>query len=98
MQRIIINCILVIGTYLVPLYIFNRNQDNYSSIATIQWIVFFVLLLGAIALTYLNHKNKSLEKGLYWVWLLFELLGILGMVYSAVILYLLFAFRNGIGF
>ena len=68
-QKIIINCILIIATYLIPLYVFNQNQNNYSNIETIQKIVFFVLFLGAVTLTYLNYKNiitKHKKGGVLW--------------------------------
>lgn len=98
MKKIITNFVLLVGTYIVPLYVFRQNQDNYSNIETIQKTVFLVLLLGAILLTYLNHKNRKSAEHLKWFWIGFEAIGILGIIYSAVILYLLFAFRHGIGF
>lgn len=98
MKKIITNFALLVGTYIVPLYVFRQNQDNYSNIETIQKTVFLVLFLGAILLTYLNHKNRKSSEHLKWFWIGFEAIGILGIIYSAVILYLLFAFRHGIGF
>jgi len=98
MKKIVTNFVLLVGTYIVPLYVFRQNQDNYPDIEIIQKTVFLVLFLGAILLTYLNHKNRKSLDNLKWFWIGFEAIGILGIIYSAVILYLLFAFRNGIGF
>lgn len=97
-QKVILNSVLIIGTYFVPLYILNQNQDSYSNIETIQKFVFYILFLGAVILTYLNYKNISKLENLKWLWILFEVIGVLGVVYSAVVLYLIFAFRHGIGF
>lgn len=97
-QKILINLVLLIGTYVVPLYIFTQNQNNYSIIETLQEIIFSALFLGAVLLTYINHKNRKDVDYFKWLWIVFEGIGILGVIYSATILYLLFAFRNGIGF
>jgi len=96
-QRITISGIIIVGTYIVPLYVFNQNQNNYSNIEMIQRIVFSVLFLGSIILIFLNHKNRLAVKELRWLWILLETIGILGAIYSGFILYLLFAFRYGIG-
>ena len=39
-QKIILNFVLIIFTYLIPVYILNQNQNNYSNIEVIQKIVF----------------------------------------------------------
>ena len=96
-QKIITNCILIILTYLIPLVVFVQNQDSYA-IEKIQKIVFPILLIGSIVLTYLNYKNIIGTKNLKWFWMIFELIGVLGLVYSSIILYLIFSFRHGIGF
>ena len=97
-RKIIVNCVLLIGTYIVPLYVFSQSQNNYANIDTIQEVVFSVMFLGAVLLAYLNHKNRGNEEYPKWLWTLFEVIGVFGIIYSAVILYLLFAFRHGIGF
>ena len=59
MKKIVTNFVLLVGTYIVPLYVFRQNQDNYPDIEIIQKTVFLVLFFGAILLTYLNHKNRK---------------------------------------
>lgn len=97
-QKILLSSFLIIGTYLVPLYILNVNQNNYYNIEIIQKFVFYVVFFGAVTLTYLSYKNISTTKDLKWLWVLFGIIGILGVTYSAIILYLIYAFRRGIGF
>jgi len=94
MHRIALSCGLIIGTYILPLYILNWNQDNYAQIETIQWVVFFVLFIGGCVLTYLNHKNKVEVKELYWLWILFKIVGILGALYAIFVLFVLYGFSN----
>jgi|SRR3989344_8284565 len=97
-QKIIINCILILGTYVIPLYILSQNYNNYSDIEVIQKVVFIIFFFGAVILTYLNHKNKHITENLKWLWVIFEIIGTLGILYSVVILYLIFSFSRGIGF
>lgn len=90
--------ILLVLTYLIPLYVFRQYQNDSIHIDLIQKIVFTVLLFGSILLTYTNNKNRTQIQNLKWMWIIFEILGILGIIYSLTILGLIFAFRNGIGF
>ncbi len=94
MHRIVVNCILVVGTYILPLYVLKQNQNNYAQIGMIQWVVFFVLLIGGCALTYLNHKNKVEVRELYWLWMLFKVVGILGVLYAIFVLFVLYGFSD----
>ncbi len=89
---------LLIVTYILPLSVFASSQDDYSNIETIQKIVFSVLFIGAALLTYLNFINIKTKKKGKWIWILFEIIGICGLVYSGIVLYLIFVFRHGIGF
>lgn len=97
MQRMGANLALVVIAYIIPLYVFNKNQNNYVGVQAIQWGVFVVLFLGAALLTYLNIKNiKTLDR-LKWFWGLFIIIGVLGLIYAGFALYLLYSFSNGIG-
>ncbi len=94
MQKIWLNIILVVGTYVVPLYIFNQSQDNSLQLEKIQVGIFITLFFGGIALTYLNYRNIITEKSSRWIWLVFEAVGILGVLYSAFALYIIYGFSH----
>ena len=97
MKKIALNIFILIATYAVPVFVFRQHQDD-SNLSQIQIFVFVAILIGGILLTYLNHKyrKQALEKK--WIWTIFEIIGILGVLYSGVILLILYSFRHGIGF
>ena len=92
-----INFVLILLTGAIPLYVFHLYQNDSIHIQLIQKIVFAVLLCGSILLAIVNNKNRIQIKSSKWLWLIFEVLGILGIVYSLVVFYLIFALQN-IGF
>lgn len=98
MKQIITNGVILVGTYLVPLFVLKLNENNYSNVETIQKVLFTVFFLGAVLLAYLNHRNRKEIGHSKWLWITFEIVGILGIIYSTIILYLIFAFRHGISF
>lgn len=98
MKKVTINIILLIATYFVPLYIFNQHQNDYNNVDLRQYSVHIVLFIGAAILTYLNHKNRKQALEKKWIWTIFEIIGILGVLYAGGILLILFSFRHGIGF
>lgn len=97
-QKMWTSILLLVLTYVVPLYIFRQYQNDYINIDLIQKVVFAILLIGSVILVYINDKNRRQIENLKWLWLLFEILGILGTVYSIGVLLLIFVFRHGIGF
>ena len=97
-KNLIINIALLLLTGVVPLYIFVQYQNNYINIDLIQKGAFTVVLCGSILLAYLNNKNRMQLQSLKWLWILFEVLGVMGIIYSLTILGLIFMFRRGIGF
>jgi hypothetical protein len=96
-KNLIINIVLLISTYIIPLCAFNRYQNDYRNIGLIQKIVFAVLLCGSILLIYINNINRREGHKLKWLWVTFEALGVIGVVYSGVVLYLILSLQN-IGF
>ena len=96
-KKLIINVALIVLTYIIPIYIFRIYQDDIN-IYYIQTIVFVVLMLGSILLAYLNHVNRLKIQNSKYLWAIFEVVGIFGLVYSLFILYLIFSFRHGISF
>src|SRR6185437_15733557 len=92
-----LNTLLIILTIVIPLSFLNFNS-NSRNIAIIQKYVFITLFLGTTTLAVLNQiVNKSFnyrKKSL----IIFELIGMIGILYSAIILVLILSFRKGIGF
>lgn len=93
-KKIFVNIILLFTTYVVPLYIFRYYQDEYRNVNLRQYTVFTVLFFGSILVTYLNNKYRKLDVKNKWLWILFELIGIVGLCYSVFVLFLLFSLRN----
>jgi uncharacterized membrane protein len=98
MQRIWLNLFLILIGYVGPIIALRANSNNYQNIYVIQLIVLLVILAMGIFLTYINNKNrkKYIEARGYFI--IFEIAGVLGIMYSVLLLYLIFAFRQGIGF
>jgi len=97
-KNLTVSIVLFVLTYAIPLYVFQQYQNDNINIDLIQKIVFTVLLCGSILLTYINNRNRMQIQNSKWLWIIFEVLGIMGIIYSLIILWLIFAFRHGIGF
>ncbi len=97
-KKIIINLFLVGITYFFPWISLYNSQDDTIKMESIQVPLLLILFIGAGLLTYLNHKNQKQAISNKWLWISFEIIGIIGLLYSGVILWLLFVFRHGIGF
>lgn len=89
--------ILLLLLIIISLYTFNQYQNN-TNIYIIQKIIFFIILGCSLLLIYINDKNRVQDKNFKMTWVIFELLGVLGTIYSLIVLSLIFIFRNGIGF
>ena len=98
MKKNILNIILLAGTYFLPLYFMNLYKDSSILIGKIQTPIHMILFLGSALLTYLNHKNRKKALIRKWWWLVFEIIGIAGLLYSTFVLVILFLFRNCCGF
>jgi len=97
-KRLTINIAVLILICLMPLYILKVYRDNSTDIILFQKWVFATLLCGSIFLAYYNNRIKRTAEGKKWMWVVFEILGILGILYSVFALGLMFLFRHGIGF
>ncbi len=97
-KKIILNIVLLLTTYVVPLYTLHQYRNDYQKIDLRQYTVFFILLIGSVLLTYFNNKYRRQEKGRKWLWVTFELVGIFGLLFSILVLCLLFSLRNCCGF
>lgn len=97
-KKIVLNIVLLFTTYIVPLYIFYQNQNEYRNIDFRQNTVFIILFLGSVLIIYFDDKYRKQLASNKWTWMIFEVIGILGLLYSAFVLSILFMFRHCCGF
>ena len=97
-KKIGLNILILVVFLFAPLFYQFLHENDISFIKSNQGLIHVMLFAGSILLTFLNHKfrKQALEKK--WVWVIFEIFGIIGLIYSAGILWLLFEVRHGIGF
>lgn len=93
-KKIVLNIILLSTTYIIPLYLLYTSQDSAIKIGKIQTPALLVLFLGSVLLTYINNKYRKQAVNHKWLWLIFMIIGILGLCYSGFILFLLFLYNN----
>lgn len=98
-KKIILNIILFIIIYVIPLFILHQHQDDLGDIVyVIQNYVFIIIFFGSILFIYLNNKYRKQTSNLKWIWILFEVIGIIGLCGSGFVLFLIFGLRNCCGF
>lgn len=98
LKKIFVNVVLLFTTYVVPLYLLYTFQDSAIKIGKIQTPALSVLFFGSVLLTYLNNKYRKQAQNHKWLWVIFQIIGVLGLCFSAVILFILFLYRNCCGF
>ena len=96
-KNLTINIALLVLVVVFPLYIFRQYQNDSIHIELIQKIVFTVLLCGSVLITFINNRNRVRMRDSKWLWVIFEAMGVMGIIYSLVVFYLIFALQN-IGF
>lgn len=96
-RRLLINIIILVFTYLIPIYIFRQHQSDYKNINLIQNTTFITLFFGSVILIYINYKNRIQTQKYKLGWIIFQFIGIVGFCYSSIILSILFLFRNCCG-
>jgi hypothetical protein len=97
-KKIIFNFFLIIGTYILPFYFLNFYQESVIMIKKIQVPLYTIILFGSIILTFFNYRYIKQMQGRKILWFIFFAIGIIGVILSVSVLFLLFIFRNGIGF
>lgn len=97
-KNILGNLLLLIIGYIIPIIILKLNQNNYEHIFIIQIVALSVILVCGFLLMFINNKNRKIQSGLKTWFIIFQFLGLVGILYSLYPLYLILAFRNGIGF
>ena len=86
---------LLVSIYFLPFYILYLQKEVTISMEAIGLIFLFV---GSAILTYLNYKYIKRGLNHKWLWCIFQIIGILGLLYSIVFLSLLYSLRNCCGF
>ena len=97
-KKIVLNIVLLLTTYVVPLYLLYTFQDSAIRIGKIQIPALLVLFFGSVLLTYLTNKHRKQAVKHKWLWIIFEIIGVVGVCYSGFILSLLFLLRHCCGF
>lgn len=97
-KKIVLNIVLLFAAYVVPLYLLYAFQDNAIKIDKIQIPALLVLFIGSVLLTYLNYQHRKQAVKHKWLWVIFAVIGILGLCYSGFVLSLLFLFKDCCGF
>ncbi len=90
-KKINLNIFLILSTYILPTYFLYTQQEVNTAIESIRLIALFI---GAILLIYLNNRFRKQDSSHKWLWIFFEIIGILGLIYSGFVLFLLFELRN----
>ena len=94
LKKISLNVILLITTYLIPYSLLSFYQTDTLKMQSIQTYLLAIIFIGAAVLFYLNHKFRRQALNKKWVWVIFEILGIVGVIFSSGILFLIYSFRN----
>lgn len=97
-KRIFLNIIVFTMFCIIPMYVFFPNQDEYNNIYFRQNIAFLAVFVGSFLLTYLNKKYRIKDSNHKWLWIFFEIIGVLGLVYSGLILAMMFLLQDCCGF
>lgn len=97
-QKIAINIVIIIIGYITPILIIRAGTGDFRKIYTVQFIGFLAILVTGGIISYLNERNRKLYTENKILFIIFEILGALGVLYALSVLYLIFAFRNGISF
>ncbi len=93
-KKIIFNIALLFSIYVMPFYLVYTSQDSAIRLGKIQTPALLVIFFGSILLIYLNNRYRKSDLNRKWLWVIFEVIGIIGLCYSAFILFLIFSFRN----
>lgn len=95
-KKIIVNILLLCLACFLPLYILHSYNYDSRIIESIQVRILIIVFIGAGLLFYLNHKYRKQALTKKWIWLIFEIVGIVGLCYSGFILWLIFVFRHAL--
>ena len=85
----ILNCLLILITYVLPLWYLNKYQGKN------QYLPLLVVLIGGIILMF--NQNRYHKNELKYYILIFKIIGVLGVLYSLIVISLIKSLKNGIG-
>ena len=98
LKRIILNVVLVLVGYCIPYYLLGVYQKDLAKMEARQVPLLGAIFVTSFIITFFNYKNLKQKISQKWIWIIFLIVGIIGLLYSGGILWLLFEFRHGIGF
>ncbi len=93
-KKISLNFVIFFVFCVMPYYFLSIFQSDVDKIQFFQKQLLSAIFIGGVFLVYLNHKFKKQALGKKWIWLIFEIIGILGILYSGFVLYLIFSLRH----
>ena len=97
-KKIGLNVIILAVLFCLPYYFLSVYQVDTLKMQTVQQKLLLVIFLGSAILACLNNFFRKHATDKKWVWIIFEIIGFAGLIYSAGVLWLLYEFRHGIGF
>jgi hypothetical protein len=97
-KKFVLNIVLLIGACLTPWYLLYIFQGDTVKMEQIQVPLLFIIFIGSSLLIYLNNKYRKQDTQYKWSWLFFIVVGIVGLLYSGFVLFLILSLRNCCGF
>lgn len=80
-KKIILNLVLLITTYVVPLYFQSTIHGYVSDVGSRETLTWVIPVLGSVLLIYLNYKYAKQTLKYKWLWSTFKMIGIIGFLY-----------------
>ncbi|MEI6316792.1 MAG: hypothetical protein WCO65_03680 [bacterium] len=93
-KKISLNILIILLCFFVPYYLLGIYQTNILKLESTQNQLLFVILIGGSLLLFINHGYRKQALSNKWVWFIFEIIGVVGVLYSGIVLWLIFAFRH----
>ncbi len=93
-KKFSVNLSVIMVTYLIPLFILYTTQNDYKNIYPRQNLMFSILLGGSLILSYLNYNYFRNNNSYRWLYIIFLFLGILGLIFSAFALFMIYASKG----
>jgi hypothetical protein len=91
----LLNILFLFLGYIIPFYFLNSVKGDIRYLEKIQPFAYSVIFVTSLIIFFINWRDKNNKK---LVRLSLVVLAILGTIFSSVVLWLLFSFRNGISF
>ena len=80
-KKIILNIVLLVALYILPLYLQSIIHGYISDVGLIEILTWVVPVIGSLIIIYINYKYIKQESNCKWLWQIFEIIGIIGLLY-----------------